>query len=197
MAETFHLEFGDLPESYYFYASVARSADMVTAARMAAKLLQWPAPADARADAQEIMDRQALVGKTLNLTLTAVDGTTVDLARQAGKLTILYAWDAKSPNSLGLVSAVKKTLPADAQVIYFSPRSARQELAAMKRQLEIPGPLCYESAAGEGAVALALKLRRMPCVFVLDRAGKLAAFGPAEGIAAAVAAASGAATTNL
>jgi len=197
IADLLHAEFGDLPENFHFYASVARGADKATARRMAARLLQWPAPDEAKAEASAIIERQNLIGRPLSLTLSTITGETIDLSQPSGKITIVLVWDARSPISLRLVGKIKKTLPADARVIYFSPYSTAQELTALSIQLDILGPLCHDRGTGRGTHAAALGLRRLPYVLVLEGTGKLIGFGPGEAIAAVIAEATGGTATNL
>jgi hypothetical protein len=196
LAERLHTEFGDIAECLSFYVSVARTADLTTASRMAKNLLQWPATAEVKAEAQSIMNRAALLGTTLQAKLTTTDGTIVDLAQQAGKVTIIYAWLPGSPGSLGLMNRVKSSLPKDAQIIYACAGATKQQLNAAKKALAVPGTLTNDSSGAPGGLATLLKIQQWPCVIGLDRSGKLAAFGPIDALGLVVATAAGRTTVN-
>lgn len=187
LAEQLHAEFGDLPAADNFYIGVARTADMTTAARMATKLGQWPAPPDAKAEAQLILSRQALLRTTLHLILTSADGATIDLAQQAGKLTVILAAPTATASSLGAFADARKVLPKGAQVLYYVPQATAAALTAGKASLPVPGTLCSDPYGSADSLAQQLKLRHFPYTLVLNQSGKLAAFGPASDLASQVA----------
>ena len=88
LADRLRQEFGDTPEVFNFYASVARSADMTTARGIATRLLERPANYEAKAEAQSILARDALLNQPLDVRVTTVDGQQIDLSQQVGKVTL-------------------------------------------------------------------------------------------------------------
>lgn len=189
IANKLHVEFGDIPEAYFFSASVARTADMETSDRMAGKILKSAAaPAEARAEAQSIQDRKRMVGTLLNVQLRTIEAKTVDLAQQAGKLTILYIWSsAAGSEAMAGLLPIKKSLPVDAQVIYVSLGASGEQVKALESNRPIPGPICIGGATTAGPLAAQLKVRHTPYVYILNRAGKLHGFGPAASLPALLA----------
>lgn len=196
MAQRLHDEFGDLPELNAFTAAAARIADETTAVRIAGELLHRPVPADIKRDAETILARQALIGTILPLRVSAVDGRTIDLAAQSGKVTIVFCWSAESPASLGQLSRARPLLPSDAEVILLTSSATNQQLAAAKRRVPATAILCTDANEPPGDVRSVLKLQHLPYVFALDRSGKLAAWGPVNALGSVVAAAAGNRITN-
>jgi len=191
MANSLHNEFGDIDEAYRFYASVARSADMDTANRVAGELLQWSAaPAETKAEAQTIRDRQNLIGQALNAQWPTMDGKTFDLSQQTGKLTIVYVWStAGDPQGMGGLLSLKKTLPANTQMVYLALGGAADQLQALKDSAPIPGIFCFEPINTSSPARDLLRVRHTPFVFVLNKLGKLSGFGPVSELSNLVAAA--------
>ena len=191
IADGLRREFGDMDEVHRFYASVARTADMDTAKRVAGELLQWPAPAEAKAEAQTILDRQNLVGQVLNAQWPTMDGKTFDLSQQTGKLTIVYVWStAGDEQGMGGLLGLKKTLPANTQMVYLALGGAADQLQALKDSAPISGTYCFEAINTASPARELLKVRHTPFVFVLNKAGKLTGFGPVSELSNLVTAAS-------
>jgi hypothetical protein len=192
MTESLHKEFGDIDEVFRFYASVARSADMDTANRVAGELLQWSAaPAETKAEAQSIRDRQNLVGQVLNAQWPTMDGKTFDLSQQTGKITIVYVWStAGDPQGMGGLLSLKKTMPANAQMVYLALGGAADQLQALKDSAPISGTFCFEAINAASPARDVLRVRHTPFVFVLNKTGKLSGFGPVSELSNLVSAAS-------
>lgn len=191
IADRLLVEFGKIPEVYYYYAEVARSADMATANRVANKLIEASGvPAEAKAEAQEIKARYDAIGKPLAIRLKATDGTTLDLSEQAGKITILYVWSAYSGNSAlqGLLP-LKKTLPIGAQIVYLALGGSGEQIKTWESAAALPGRFCLEPMGINSSALAPLMVRHAPYVYVLDRAGRLHGFGPVSDVVALVAAA--------
>jgi len=190
LAQKLHDEFGALPAADNFYIGVARYADMATSARMATAALKWPIiSAEAKAEAQSILSRHALVGTVPSGTLTTADGAVVDLSKQAGRVTLIVAVPPRSPKALLMMAKIKKTLPPNTQVIYYTPTASAAELATLKSGAVVAGLFCVDPTGAPDSLAGYLKIRQLPYVFALNVAGKLAAFGPMDELSNVVAAA--------
>ncbi len=171
-------EFGDIPDVFGFYVSIARSADMATAKRLANSIIAWPAGADEKAEAEQILKRDALLNKPLNLKLSKTNGEILDLSKQSGRVTLVYAWSiAASSSALSPLQTVKASLPANAQVIYLGIGGTAEEAEAARGAAPIPGIFCVETRT-TGSTVHALGLRSMPYEFVLNDTGNRAGFGP-------------------
>ncbi len=193
LADNWRAEFGALPEIDTFAASVARRADPATAAAIAGQLMHSPvAPTEAKAEAQSILERSAQLGQKLELKLSLADGGELDLAQLQGKVTLLIAWPATQPDTLQTLVRYVKAVPKQAQVIYLGMGGTKAQVTRLKNALPIPGQSCYAATGpAMNATAVALKLRTLPCVYVLNRAGLLSDFGPLTEFPAILARATG------
>lgn len=191
IAEKLRREFGDVAEVFNFYVSIARSADMTTAVAIATKMMQWPVTPEAKIEAQAILARQALLNQPLNVKLTTLEGEEIDLARQQGRVTLLYIWPASGPGMVRRLNEAKAALPADVQVVYFSPTATAEQIGAARGVTTVSGVFCKATPGVSRSVLEQLGVRRLPYVFALGRDGKLASFGPAEALASIVNTAAG------
>jgi hypothetical protein len=191
IADKLRIEFGDSPEAYRFYVSVARTADMQTANRMAGKILQAAnVPPEVRSETQQIQERHAMLGTQLNLPLRASDGSAINLAQQPGAITTIFVWAAGSgAEGLGSLLSLKKNPPAGLRMLYLPVGGPRDQASAAGITPPLPGPICFEPADAEISSIERLKVRHTPYVFVLGRDGKLSGYGPASELASLLAAA--------
>ncbi len=177
IGDTLRKEFGDQPEVFNFYASVARGADLVTARAIASSLLQWPANPEAKEEAQSILTRDALLGKPLTLKLTTIDGQTIDLAQATGKTTILYFSSLADANTnpFSNLNASRKKVPATAQLVYIVGNATADQLQAIKKLATVSGAFCTDP---NSTISGQLQVRETPYIFVVNASGLLAGFGP-------------------
>ena len=180
MAEKLRHEFGDLPEVFRLYAGVAKGADMKNAMRLAEKIIASSAPAETTAEAGAILNRQLLIGRRLNGKLTSLDGKTVDFEKGIRNPTLIYVWPISHPDLLRGIAAAKKVLPANAQIVYFSPGATEAQLRDIKKQPPIKGAFCYQPAGQSRSFAEQLQLQHAPYVFVLNGSGAVVGYGAAR-----------------
>jgi hypothetical protein len=179
IAEAVRAELGHTPELHAYYAEVARSADMFTAKRIAANLLQWPAAPKVRTEAQAIMDRDALLGQRLNLRYTALDGSLIDLAQTGGGVTVVYAWaPSAGTEMLKSLTRYQNSVPPGVQFVYLALGGSAKDVAALSATAPIKGRFSHQTGAAVSAALRALKLTTVPYLFVLNKDGHLAGFGP-------------------
>lgn len=182
IAEKLAGEFGNLPDYYDFYASVARGADMATAQRIASRILKGPASAAAKGEAKAIMDRAALLGRHLNVKLRDPKGHVVDLGAPSSGPTLLIVWSNFGHNLPGL-AAVEKKLPASTRILYFSPGATLAQINAAKATAPAYAQLCSEPVNTSGAFSSVLKVRQTPYAFAVNRTGAFVGFGPISEVA--------------
>ena len=174
-------EFGDLPGVHRFYASVARSADMRTADRIAQLEIASPAPAEVKAEARAILERRNLLGRPLNLAVPATDGTVVDLARHNDRPTVVFFYSAaNNPGSLVAPKRFLKTPVADCRWVYVAVNSTAPQVSAAKARAPFPGTHCALTAAEAAPLLDRLRHRHFPYVYVVNRQGLLTGFGPID-----------------
>jgi hypothetical protein len=183
-------EFGDVAPVFDFYADVARGADMVTAKRIATSLSAWPAGPRAKADAQAILARDALIGRPLAGTLTAIDGPPINLAQQKDRLTVIYVWGASNPRGMAPLASYRKSIPAGTQLLYLAIGGTAEQARIAAASAPVPGVTCYEARGANGPTTAQLRILRAPYVYVLDRAGLVAGCGPLAELPNLIAAAS-------
>jgi hypothetical protein len=173
-------EFGDLPQAHYFYTSVARSADMANARRMADKILQRNAPSEAKAEAQSIIERDGWVGKPLDLQLTTIDGKTIDLSKPVGVVTILYVWPGGGAATMADLLHAKGKIPANTRIVYLCVGGSGILAQAAQAGATMPGLFSLEAVNAAIRAVPKLHVQTMPYVFVITAAGNLSGFGPSS-----------------
>ncbi|MBI5693767.1 MAG: hypothetical protein HZC55_27145 [Verrucomicrobia bacterium] len=185
IANRLRVEFGDAAPVFNFYASIARGADMATARRIAENLIRWPAGREAKAEAQSILNRDSLLNKSADWSLTAVDGKTTKPLRTENRVTLIVIW---SPSAAGLVlpalSSAKRYLPSDAQVIYLAYGGTAEQVEMQRRSAVVPGVFCRSSDGANAALLQSLHLNQLPFAVVVDRRGTMAGFGPLSAVPA-------------
>jgi hypothetical protein len=184
VGERLRVEFGDLPELHDYSIEVARRADLPSAVKLATEVTQSPkATANAKARAQSILDRAALVGRPIDLKLAKVDGGTIDLAQQKDKITVIYVWSPTDPLSLESVKRFEKALPPGAQLIYLAYGGSVPLVNRLKASAAVAGIHCQATAGtASKAASDALKLRYtdLPYLYVINPSGVLTGVGRAE-----------------
>jgi hypothetical protein len=183
-------EFGDLPALQNYYVEVARTADPESAAKIAADVTRSPvAPTEAKAKAKIILDRAALVGRSVPLKLAMVDGGSIDLAEQRDKLTVVIAWSPSEASDLSAVKRFEKSLSKDVQIVYLAMGGSASQVNKAKAAAPLAGTHCHAPAgllARAANDALKLVGSPFPRVYVLNRAGLLVGFGRVEDLPALV-----------
>lgn len=182
IAQKLHLEFGDIPEVFAFYMSVARSADMTDAPALATKVLQSSSTAadHAKSEAQSVIARHALLAKPLRWKLTELGQTTpLDLSEQKGKPTVIYLWSYREDAVPfpGLV-AHKGAIGGGTRIVYLTLNATAEQVKEAKAKAPVPGVHCYEPRGAIGPTAEQFHARHFPYVYVLNKAGELIGYGP-------------------
>jgi hypothetical protein len=184
VGERLRIEFGDLPELHDYSIEVARRADLPSAVKLATEVTQSPkATANAKARAQSILDRAALVGRPIDLKLTKVDGGTIDLAQQKDEITVIYVWSPNDPLSLESVKRFENALPPGAQLIYLAYGGSVPLVNRLKVSAAMAGIHCQATAGTASKAAsdgLKLRYTDLPYLYVINRSGVLTGVGRME-----------------
>ena len=99
-ARTLMAEFPAQPGGFSLLLQVAGRRTGAPAASLARELTASSAPADLKAAAQDLLDRQALVGRSLATATAGVLGAAKVFESAAGKTLILYTWSPGNPGSI-------------------------------------------------------------------------------------------------
>lgn len=180
--------FPDVPEVYHNFLGLARNAATGAKARaLATDLLQKPAPAEVKAEAQAVIDRLDLRGKTLDLKFGLNNGTVFDLARQKGSPVVLYFWSNLGRASADAMPIIRAAAPGAGSVavagktpvfigvnLDVDPRAAAAGLDGQPP----PGAQRWEPVGVSGAVPRQLRVNQVPTVYVFNGQGVLSGFGP-------------------
>lgn len=190
LGEDLEKEFGTSSVIQSYYLQLARRAEATLANQIATGVSRSPAASpEARAEARSIIARAGMVGKPLQLTLPRIRGGEFNLGQQQNKLTALVVWPAGDPESLASMTAFQGGLPEGVQVVYLPIGKVSVVLNAQGK-LPVPGVICYAptgSARKAMDEALNLRYAPAPCVYVLDRAGKVVGVGRLKELSALLA----------
>ena len=109
---------------------------------------------------------------------------------------MLFRSSAGSPDSVRLLGRGKEALPAGTQVVYYSPNAQVAQVALAQSRAVVPGIFCVQTPEATQFLQERLAVRHLPFVYVVNREGKLAGFGPLDALGSVVAAAQSTVLTN-
>lgn len=190
LADNLRVEFGDRPEVFQLYAGVAHQIETEAGHKLAKRIIQMPAPTQVKSQAQDLIERHALLGRPLDLQLTTVEKRKIDLKKTTGGPTVVYVWSGGAPASFfsGL-GGLKKKIPAGTQWIYLFLAPKLADLTAARTRAPFAGSICHEPPQTMQRVHERLNLRTSPFVLVLNRQGVLSGYGPVDELPTLLAAA--------
>lgn len=182
-------EFGDQPELDTYRLELANSSSMATATAFAQKLVtSTAAPPKVKAAARTIVDRGNLVGKPLRVQLPALDGSQVDLSQRGNTTTVVLVWDGGNPSNLDELMRFGRRAPRGVEFVYLAIGGTKAEVQAAVGDVPFPGLYCHVPAGTNAqAIMAALKVTTAPYLYVVNRTGQLAGFGPASELPALLA----------
>jgi hypothetical protein len=160
-------EFPDLPEAYEPLAHLAEDMpDDQRAQALARDVLHSPAHPVAKAHAQALLDRHALVGGPL---VALLDQAL--LKRTAGHPTVIYSWSLYSLRSLRLAQELQKQASANAVLlgVNLDKDTAKAQSTALAEKL--PGEQFYDAEGPTGDLAVRLKFTAPGLAYAIDRQG--------------------------
>jgi hypothetical protein len=121
--------------------------------------------------------RLDLLGKPLDLKMTALSGGQIDLARLRGYVVVLIFWSVDSPHSLLWLRDFRsswESLPRDqVRVITVSLDENQKTLESRLRELHADWPTHFDGMGWHSPVARTLGINALPSVWILDRKGVL------------------------
>ena len=121
--------------------------------------------------------RLDLLGKPLDLKMTALGGGEIDLARLRGYVVVLIFWSVDSPHSLLWLRDYRsswETLPRDQiRVVTVSLDENQKALDSRLRELRASWPTHFDGMGWRSPVARSLGINALPSVWILDKKGIL------------------------
>ena len=121
--------------------------------------------------------RLDLLGKPLNLKMTALGGGEIDFARLRGYVVVLIFWSVESPHSLLWLRDFRsswETLPRDqVRVVTVSLDENQKMLDSRLRELRADWPTHFDGMGWRSPVARSLGINALPSVWIIDKKGIL------------------------
>lgn len=168
-ARTLIAEFPGQSGGYGLLLQVAGRGTGASAAALARELTASGAPADIKAAAQDLLDRQALVGQALTAATAGALGAAQVFEPAHDKPLILYTWSPANPGSIGLAKELARLAPAGAVIIGLN--LGRDVPAASAAAALLPGTQLYNGRGFDSPLIRPLRLTTAPLVFLVDRSG--------------------------
>jgi hypothetical protein len=177
-------EFPECPVVYETLVHLAeQNPDDSSAQKLARDVLAMTAPKEIKAYAQLVLDRHALVGRSVAGLLDSKMA-----ARVAGKPVILYSWSGKHLGLLSAIKAIKKQAPANTVFIGVCIDSDVAQAKATASTQSLPGELLYDAKGAEGDLAKVLVFSFPGIVYAADIHGKIRSPSVASDVSAKLAA---------
>ncbi|MDB6095141.1 MAG: hypothetical protein JWM32_2703 [Verrucomicrobia bacterium] len=149
------------------------SSDTPAAGQLALELVESNAPLAVKVGAGRLLDREAMVGTSIDFSLTDFEGRIISLAKLKGKSVVVYVWTAQGPGAADWVRRLVDE--ADDKTVAIGINFDR-DVAAARAEIARVAPdsiQIYEPLGMEAAAVAVLKLARCPSVYLIDRNGVL------------------------
>ena len=117
-----------------------------------------------------------LLGKPVDLSFTATDGTKVDLAQQHGHVTAVIFWSSESAPSLvwlGYFAKFANEVPS-LRVVTVSLDRNQADLTAAMNSLNITWPTAFDGKGWQNSIAREFGINTIPTLWLIDKKGRLA-----------------------
>lgn len=189
MLDRLRTEFGEQPEIWGRYLSLAENASCDAGREVAYRVVQSSyAPEPTRDAARLILDRYTLIGQPLDFPLTPTQGRPTTLAQVAGRTTVVCFWDGKSQPAgpPGLADLAKNPLP-NTRWVYVSIGDLGPLPKGAKPRSAPPGTTCVETLGWQSPLIARLRLSQLPWALVLDEQTRLSGYGRIDEIPALLA----------
>jgi thiol-disulfide isomerase/thioredoxin len=127
--------------------------------------------------------RREAVGAPFSLAFQAADGAEVDTARWQGRPVLIVVWAGFCARCRTCVPDIEafRAEHAELRVIGVNLDGSEKEMTAACHDLNLAWPQFNDGMGWANRFARRWGVRRLPFVFVVDRGGRLAGFGAAEG----------------
>lgn len=140
------------------------------------ELAQSPNPQLA-GDAQRKLKVREQMGKPLDLKVTGINGTTIDLAQLRGKVVLLDFWATWCGPCMMDLPQVKATYDKfrekGLEIIGISLDEDKERLLAVVKDRGITWPQYFDNAGGENSLAERFGVRGIPTKWLVDKQGKV------------------------
>lgn len=117
-----------------------------------------------------------LLGKTVDLSFTATDGSRFDLAKERGHVTAIVFWSAESAPSLVWMGYFAKYAAGEPalRVATVSLDRNKADLNAAMQTLRINWPTAFDGMGWQNAIARNFGINTLPTLWLIDKKGRLA-----------------------
>jgi hypothetical protein len=124
------------------------------------------------ADERKQLDQ---LGKPVDLSFTAADGTKVDLGNNRGQVTALVFWSAESAPSLVWMKYFARFAMEQPglRVVTVSLDRNKADLTAAMRSLNITWPTAFDGKGWENGIARKCGINTLPTLWLINRKGVL------------------------
>ncbi len=138
---------------------------------------QVPAAAQAAKKATGAKARLESIGKVIQMTGKSIDGKTVSLGQNRGKVIVLQYWATWSQpcvNDLALLRELYAKYGKEGLVIIgISLDNRKEDLTEFLKANKIPWPQLYEPGGLDSSLANALGVLTLPSMLLIDKQGKV------------------------
>lgn len=179
--ESAHRLITEFPAERASYSALLNCAEThpedAEAMRIAQNFETLPAPADIKADARTLLERQALVGQSLPEIARVALGEDNPISSARGRGIILYSWATTIPSSVdaarGLTRYGPLSGPTDALMVGVNLDHDVSAARTTVHRAGLLGEQIYDPRGSKSPLALALKLTRPGEVYVASAQGIL------------------------
>ncbi len=190
VARALNAEFPALPDGCESLVRIAKDSPDDRAQAIAREVLSLAAaPAQARAEAQILLDRHALVGRPLREAGGLILASSAPAAAGGGRPVIIYTWASFSPGSVAQAGRIAELAPAHARLVGVC--LDQRDLAparALAATGQLPGEQVFDWLGRRGELAETLKLAEVGLVYVADAGGVIRSVSAQRNLAEALAA---------
>lgn len=160
-------EFPAEPQAYEALLAVAKASPKEDAEKLAREIVESPAPEAAKKSAQLLLDRHALVGRTL-ASVIGEAGDSVLAELPAGLPVVVYSWATWGPGSIEFGRMIQARRFAAIGVCLDE---NTEEAATVAHQVGMGGKLAYDSKGLSGELAERLKFSTAGQIYLVDADG--------------------------
>jgi thiol-disulfide isomerase/thioredoxin len=161
----------------------AKSAQELTEAQkqeLAQRVLKHPKAAESiKAEARKILSREEAyaVGKPLDISFTAVDGTKVDLKQMKGKVVLVDFWATWCGPCVGEVPNLKRVYEAyhdkGFEIVGISLDEKKADLVEFTKSKGMPWPQYFDGKHWNNEISFRFGINSVPTEWVVDKKGIL------------------------